>query len=40
MATVADWTVEDVAAWLEQSLRLPYAATFMQAGGMSFMLMI
>lgn len=32
MATVVQWTVEDVAAWLDQCLHLPYADGFVQAG--------
>lgn len=32
MTTVVQWTVEDVAAWLEQCLHLPYAEEFVQAG--------
>ncbi|CAJ1387359.1 unnamed protein product [Effrenium voratum] len=32
MATVTHWTVEDVAAWIEQCLRLPYARKFVEAG--------
>ncbi|OLP97612.1 hypothetical protein AK812_SmicGene20053 [Symbiodinium microadriaticum] len=31
MATVAEWEVEDVAAWVERSLELPCAALFVQA---------
>jgi len=31
MATVAEWEVEDVAAWVERSLQLPCAALFVQA---------
>eukprot|EP00438_Fugacium_kawagutii_P026219 Skav209633 [mRNA] locus=scaffold2751:45536:46759:+ [translate_table: standard] len=32
MATVVQWTVEDVSAWLGQCLHLPYAEGFAQAG--------
>ncbi|CAK9005579.1 SAM domain-containing protein, partial [Durusdinium trenchii] len=32
MATVVQWTVEDVASWLEQCLLLPYGEEFLQAG--------
>lgn len=32
MATVVQWTVEDVSAWLGQCLHLPYAEAFAQAG--------
>ncbi|CAE7308721.1 CPK2 [Symbiodinium sp. CCMP2456] len=31
MTTVAEWEVEDVAAWVERSLQLPCAALFVQA---------
>ena len=36
MTTVVQWTVEDVAAWLEQCLHLPYAEEFVQAGSSSW----
>lgn len=36
MTTVVQWTVEDVAAWLEQCLHLPYVEEFVQAGSSSW----
>ena len=35
MATVVQWTVGDVASWLEQCLQLPYSPEFVQASGLS-----